>query len=226
MGRPRAAKGLQTVTFARHHSGRGAPKRAREAMSAALARGRPPAGKDADMATDYDYELIPPKLAKQKDLDTCSACCMSGLLAANMSPQQATEDSLVAKYATTKTGGISIDKLKAIAKDFGYIHNAFDTSAAARSILTDSFLIERLKKSGMLMVAWRIRDPALPNEVFFHAQIAWGVQYMSNQDLRTERALLHTMNPATKKYELYPLFSVYRTDNMPVFTCWPNGRTP
>lgn len=174
------------------------------------------------MATDYDYELNPPKLAKQKDLDTCWACCMSALLASNMSSRQSSEDALVSKYATTKTGGISIDKLKVIAKDFGYLFNAFDTAASARSILTDGFLIDRLRGNGMLMAAWRIHDPAQPNEVFFHAQIAWGVSYLSVQDIGTERAMLHTMNPATKKYESYPLFSIYRSDNMPLFTCWPN----
>jgi hypothetical protein len=174
------------------------------------------------MATEFDYELNPPKLARQKDLDTCWACCMSALLAANMSAQQASESALVAKYGLTSTGGISIDQLKVIAKDFRYLFNAFDDVAAARSILKDSFIIDRLKGNGMLMAAWRIQDPAKPREVFFHAQIVWGVTYLSNQDVATERALLHTMNPFTKAYESYPLFSVYRSDNMPLFTCWPN----
>jgi hypothetical protein len=178
------------------------------------------------MATDFDYELLPPKLAKQKDIDTCWACCMSGLLAANSSAQQASESALVAKYATTSTGGISIDKLKVIAKDFGYLFNAFNDVATARTNLRDKFVIERLRGNGMLMAAWRIQDPAKPTEVFFHAQIVWGVTYLSNQDVGTERALLHTMNPFTKAYESYPLFSVYRSDNMPLFTCWPNTSTP
>jgi hypothetical protein len=174
------------------------------------------------MATDSDYELNPPALAKQKDLDTCWACCMSALLDANMSIRRASEDDLVSKYATTKTGGITIPKLKVIAQDFGYLFNAFEGVPEARTTLTDKFIIERLRINGMLMAAWRIHDPAQPNEVFFHAQIVWGVIYMMNQDIGTERALLHTMNPANKKYELYPLFSVYRSDNMPMFTCWPN----
>ena len=174
------------------------------------------------MATDYDYELNPPKLARQKDLDTCWACCMSALLAANMSPKQASEDGLVKQYATTSTGGVTIPKLKIIAKDFSYLFNSFDTVGEARSIMSDKFIIDRLRGNGMLMAAWRIQDPAKPNEVFFHAQIVWGVIYMSNQDIGTERALLHTMNPWSAKYELYPLFSVYRSDNMPLFTCWPN----
>jgi hypothetical protein len=174
------------------------------------------------MATDFDYELLPPKLARQKDEDTCWACCMSGLLAASMSSQQASENDLVAKYGTTKTGGISIDQLKVIAKDFRYIFNAFDNVSAARSVLTDGFIIDRLRRNGMLMAAWRIRDPALPKEVFFHARIVWGVVYQMNQDVGTERAMLHTMNPFTKAYELFPLFSVYRSDNMPLFTCWPS----
>ena len=88
------------------------------------------------MATDFDYELNPPKLARQKDVDTCWACCMSVLLAANMSTQQSSESALVAKYATTKTGGISIDQLKVIAKDFRYIFNAFDNVANARAVLS------------------------------------------------------------------------------------------
>ena len=74
----------------------------------------------------------------------------------------------------------------------------------------------------MLMAAWRVQDPAQPKEVFFHARIVWGVIYQTNQDVGTERALLDTMNPFTKAYELYPLFSVYRSDNMPLFTCWPS----
>lgn len=177
------------------------------------------------MATNSDYELNPPRLVRQKDLDTCWACCMSALLTANMAPEKATEDALVAKYATTPTGGITIPKLKVVAKDFGYLFNAFENTADARSILSDKFIIDRLRGNGMLMAAWRVHDPAKPNEVFFHAQIVWGVVYMSNQDIGTERALAHTMNPWTAKYESYPLFSVYRSDNMPLFTCWPNTRS-
>jgi len=175
------------------------------------------------MATDSDYESNPPRLARQKDLDTCWACCMSVLLASNQSARQASEDDLVKQYATTPTGGVTIPKLKVIAKDFNYLFNAFERADEARTTLTDQFIIDRLRTNGMMMAAWRIQDPAKPNEVFFHAQIVWGVIYMSNQDIHTERALLHTMNPWTAKYELYPLFSVYRSDNMPMFTCWPSS---
>jgi hypothetical protein len=173
------------------------------------------------MATDDDYELNPPKLVKQKDLDTCWACCMAALLAANMSPMHANEDELVRRYATTPTGGTTIAKLKLLAADFGYLCNGYERVDEARATLTDKFVIDRLIYNGMLMAAWRVHDPVKPNEVFFHAQIVWGVIRMSKQDIGTERALLHTMNPWTAKYELYPLFSVYRSDNMPLFACWP-----
>jgi hypothetical protein len=175
-----------------------------------------------DMATDFDYELNPPKLVRQKDLDTCWACCMSALLTANMSSLKASEDELVRRYATTSTGGISIGKLQTVANDFRYLCNAFNDVAAARAILRDSFIIDRLHGNGMMMAAWRVHDPAKPSEVFFHAQIVWGVVYLSGQDLGTERAMIQTMNPFNKQYESYPLFSVYRPENMPLFTCWPN----
>lgn len=174
------------------------------------------------MAVDgQDYEMNPPALVKQKDLDTCWACCLSALLDANMSPRRETEDALVKKYATTDTGGITIPQMEIVAKDYGYLFNSFPTAARARTTLTDKFVKERLIANGMLMAAWRIHDPAKPNEVFYHAQIVWGVYYMMSQDIGTERALLQTMNPANKKYELYPLFSIYASDNMPMFTCWP-----
>jgi hypothetical protein len=173
------------------------------------------------LATDYDYELNPPKLAKQKNLDTCWACGMSGILAANMSARQASEDELVRQYATTKTGGMPPAKLGTVATDFGYLYNGFADKTAARSVITAEFVIDRLHLNGMMMAAWRIHDPAKPDEVFFHAQIVWGVIYLSNQDYKTERALLHTMNPWTAKYELWPLFWIYRDESMPLFTCWP-----
>jgi hypothetical protein len=175
------------------------------------------------MATDYDYDLNPPKRSRQKDLDTCWACCMSALLAANMSSKQASEDDLVKKYATTATGGIIMAKLRDLAQDFGYLFNDFETVTDARSVLTDGFIIDRLRRNGMLMAAWRVSDANKPSEVFFHAQIVWGVEYMSNQEVGTDRALLYTMNPATAQYGLYPLFMVYRPDNMPLFTCWPKS---
>jgi len=175
------------------------------------------------MPTDYDYDLNPPKRTKQKDLDTCWACCMSALLAANFSAKQASENDLVKKYATTPTGGTIMNKLKDVAQDFGYLFNGFETATDARSILTDRFIIDRLRINGMMMVALRVYDPAQPNAVFFHAQIVWGVEYSSNQDVGTNRALLHVMNPATAQYGLYPLYMVYRPDNMPLFTCWPKS---
>ncbi len=178
------------------------------------------------MATDYDYELNPPKKVKQKDLDTCWACCMSGLLAANQSAKQASEDELVRKYATTPTGGIDASQLQTVAQAYDYLANSFATTAQAKSTLTDRFIIDRLKGNGMLMAAWRIQDPAKPNETFFHAQIVYGVTYMSNQDVGSQRAMMRTMNPATAQYTLYPLFLVFRDDNMPAFTCWPkSGRS-
>ena len=175
------------------------------------------------MATDYDYDLNPPKLTRQKDLDTCWACCMSALLAANLSAKQASEADLIKKYATTPTGGIVMNKLKEVADDFNYLYNGFGTVSDARSILTDRFIMDRLRRNGMLMAAWRVYDPNEPKAVFFHAQLVWGVIYMSNQEVGTDRALLHVMNPATARYGLYPLFMVYRPENMPVFTCWPKS---
>jgi hypothetical protein len=175
------------------------------------------------MATDFDYELNPPKLVRQKDADTCWACCMSALLTANMSPIQATEDDLVKRYATTKTGGIDVSQLQKVASDFRYLCNPFNDVATARSILRDSFIIDRLRGNGMMMAAWRVQDPDKPGEVFFHAQIVWGLVYLSRQDIGTERAMIRTMNPFNKRYESYPLFSVYRPENMPLFTCWPNS---
>jgi hypothetical protein len=192
-------------------------------MAKRLAAEGSAAGEGARMATDYDYELNPPRRVQQKDLDTCWACCMSTLLASNMSAKQASEDALVKQYATTSTGGIDVSKLKTVAQDFSYLCNDFGSVTDARSVLTDHFIIDRLRGNGMLMAAWRVHDPKKPNEVFFHARIVWGVVYMTNQDIGTERALIHTMNPWTAQYELYPLFMVYRADNMPLFTCWPKS---
>jgi hypothetical protein len=175
------------------------------------------------VATDSDYELNPPKKTKQKDLDTCWACCMSGLLAANMSSKQASESELVKKYATTPTGGIDASQLRSVASDYDYLCNSFEKADAAKGILTDSFMIARLRTQGMLMAAWRVHDPAQPNEVFFHAQIVYGITYLTNQDIGTQRAMMRTMNPATAQYELYPMFLVLRDDNMPAFTCWPKS---
>jgi hypothetical protein len=178
------------------------------------------------MATDYDFELNRPKLARQKNLDTCWACCMSGLLAANMSAQQASEDDLVKKYSTSPTGLINIAQLQVLSKDFGYLCNAFENVTDARSVLTDRFIVDRLRLNGMLMACWRVYDVDEPTKVFFHAQIVWGVTYQTNQDFRTDRALLQTMNPATAKYSSYPLFVVYRPENAPLFTCWPATSPP
>jgi hypothetical protein len=178
------------------------------------------------MATDADYELNPPKKVRQKDLDTCWACCMSALLSANMSAKQASEDDLVKKYAETDTGGIDVSRLKNVANDYDYLCNSFANKREASSILTDKFIIDRLKGNGMLMLAWRVEDPGQPNKRFFHARIVWGVVYLTNQDIGTQRALIHTMNPWTAQYELYPLFMAFRDENMPAFACWPKSRTP
>ncbi|HEY1942574.1 MAG TPA: hypothetical protein VGH40_10675 [Roseiarcus sp.] len=178
------------------------------------------------MATDYDYALNPPRPARQNNLDTCWACCMSALLESNLSVKRASESELVKQYASTPTGGVSIAQLPVIATDFGYLCNAFQDVPAARATMTDRFIVDRLRTNGMLMAAWRVRDPAKPNETFFHAQIVWGVTYLTNQDIGSERAMLRTMNPWSARYELYPLFSVYRSDNMPMFTCWPKTSRP
>ncbi len=175
------------------------------------------------MATNDDYELNAPALAKQTKIDSCWACCMTNLLKANGSAKQMSEKDLISTYATTPEGGIDVTALKTIAKDFNYISNPFMTSASARSVITANFVISILKRSGMMMMAWKVEDATQPGKTFFHAQIVWGVIYMINQDIGTDRALIHTMNPWTKTYQLYPLFWILRPENMPLFTCWPNG---
>jgi len=176
------------------------------------------------MATDYDYELNAPALAKQSKIDSCWATCMSNLLKANGSAKQMSEKDLIAAYATTKEGGIDVSKLNALAKDFNYIANPFMNAAAARSIITSPFIIGILRQSGMMMMAWKVEDASQPGKTFFHAQIVWGVIYSINQDVGTDRAMIHTMNPWTASYQLYPLYWILRSENMPLFTCWPNGR--
>ena len=178
------------------------------------------------MATLSDYELNPPKKVRQKDLDTCWACCMSAVLAANQSAKQASESELGRQYATTPTGGIDASQLQSVAKAYDYLCNVFQKVADARSVLTAKFFIDILKNSGMLMAAWRVHDPKKPSEVFFHAQIVYGVSFMMESDIGTTRALLHTMNPWTAAYEAYPIFSVFRDENTPIFTVWPKHGTP
>ena len=175
------------------------------------------------MATVYDYELNEPRLARQKDLDTCWACCFSVLFGANQSAKQASESELVRAYATTPTGGIDASKLQKVASDFDYIANPFWNDAAARGILTDGFIKDRLRLNGMMMAAWKVQDPDQPDKTFFHAQVVWGVAYMSNQEVGTDRALLRTMNPATRSYQLYPLFMIYRPEKMPMFVAYPKS---
>ncbi len=178
------------------------------------------------MATDDDLELNPPKLVLQSNLDTCWACCMSALLDANMSPKRASEADLVKQYATTSTGGISPERLEAVARDFEYACVTNKDPPTARMFMSDSIIKLHLRSNGLMMLAWKITDPEKPTEVFFHAQIVWGVIYQTRQDIGTERAMIRTMNPGTKTYDWYPLFTIYRAEHLPLFGCWPKATAP
>jgi hypothetical protein len=171
------------------------------------------------MATDYDYQLNPPRKVKQQNTATCWAAAFESLLASLAYSPQKTEKELVKEYGVQSAGGgIRVATLEDIARKFGFIFNSFDAGSAA-SVFTDRFILERLKKSGpILAAAYVTNQGATP---WFHAQVIWGVEYQVNQDVGTGLALLDTMDPAGGKYAMYLL--QYFTQHVPLFTCWRNA---
>jgi Papain-like cysteine protease AvrRpt2 len=171
------------------------------------------------MATESDYVLNPPKKVKQKSWATCWAAAFESILDATANSDKKTEQELVDKYANQVGGGIQPKVLGDIAKDFGFIFNIFLDSSETR-VFSDSFIIERLKKGGALLAAPKVLNLAggMPG---YHAQVIYGVTYLSDSDKGTGNALINTMNPATGAYALYPLS--YFTTNTPLFTCWKNA---
>ena len=171
------------------------------------------------MATEYDYQLNPPKRVKQQSRATCWAAAFESMLATLAYSPQLTEKELVDAYGVKWAGGgLRVKTLETIAQRFGFIFNSFD-STAAKSTFTDRFMMERLQKAGPVLAAAYVTS--MGGAPWFHAQVIWGVTYMIQQDIGTGNSLLNTMNPADGKYALYPLW--YFTKNVPLFTCWRNA---
>lgn len=169
------------------------------------------------MATDYDYDLNPPKKVAQKSVDSCWAAAFECILDAIGASNKKTEKELVAEYGQTSDGGISPEQLSVIAGKFGFLFNVFWKKSDS-AVFTDKFVIDRLKQTGPLLAAPKITSSG---PVFFHAQVIWGVHYLTPGDVGTDRALMYTMNPDGGKYSLYPIS--YFTTNLPMFTCWKNS---
>ncbi|AGA25307.1 papain-like cysteine protease family protein [Singulisphaera acidiphila] len=174
------------------------------------------------MATDFDYELNPPKKVKQKSYATCWAAAFESILDAAAVSNKKTEDELVSDYGVAQAGGgIRPIDLGNVAKNFGFLFNIF-VDKKDTVVFTDKFLIERLKQSGAVMAAAKISTSGpFP---WYHAQVIWGVKYLGTSDIGSSNALLSTMNPADGKYALYPIS--YFTTNTPLFTCWKNVSAP
>lgn len=172
------------------------------------------------MATDYDYQLNPPKKVKQKKYATCWAAAFECLLDACAVSNKQTEDELVAEYGNAQVGGgIRPVDLETVARKFGFLFNTFlDKDDAV--VFKDSFVMERLKQSGPVLAAPRVTS-AVAGGAWYHAQVIWGVQYSIKADIGTNLALLNTMNPADGNYALFPIS--YFSGNTPMFTCWKNA---
>jgi hypothetical protein len=174
------------------------------------------------MATDYDYQLNPPKKVKQNNYATCWAAAFESILNATGNSNKKTEAELVSQYgAAWAGGGITPKDLGNVAANFGFLFNIF-LNKADTVIFTDKFIKDRLKQSGPLLVAPKITTSGpFP---WYHAQVIWGVKYLTMGDYQSGGALLDTMNPADGKYALYPIS--YFTSNLPMFTCWKNAGSP
>lgn len=170
------------------------------------------------MATDFDYELNPPKRVKQKSYATCWAAAFESILDAAAVSNKKTEDELVASYGVPQAGGgIRPVDLGHVARTFGFLFNIF-LDKADTVVFNDKFIVERLRQTGAILAAPRITTSGpFP---WYHAQVIWGVKYLTNADVGTSQALLSTMNPADGKYALFPIS--YFTTNTPLFTCWKN----
>ncbi len=171
------------------------------------------------MATDYDYELNPPSRVKQARWATCWAAAFESIFATVGLSSQMTEAQLAARYGNARAGGgIRPGTLKTIADDFDFIANTW-LDGEDTSIFTDNFVKERLRHNGPMLAACHVMN--LGGAPGYHAQVIWGVHYLTNADVNAGDALLLTMNPANAKYELYPIG--YFKRNTPLFTCWQNG---
>jgi hypothetical protein len=170
------------------------------------------------MATEYDYELNPPKKVKQKSYATCWAAAFESILDAAAVSDKKTEDELVSQYGVSQAGGgIRPVDLGNVARKFGFLFNIF-LDKQDTVVFTDKFVMERLKQSGAMLAAPKITTSGpFP---WYHAQVIWGVKYLTSSDIGSSTALLSTMNPADGKYALFPIS--YFTTNTPLFTCWKN----
>jgi len=171
------------------------------------------------MATDSDYELNPLKRVKQANYATCWAAAFESILDAAAVSNKKTDAEVVSAYGVPQVGGgIRPGDLGNVAKQFGFLFNRFlDKSETV--IFSDRFVVERLRQSGAILAAPKITTSGpFP---WYHAQVIWGVKYLTNSDVGTSNALLSTMNPADGKDALFPIS--YFTTNTPLFTCWKNS---
>lgn len=170
------------------------------------------------MATQFDYQLNPPKRVKQAKYATCWAAAFESILDATANSNKKTEKELVDQYgAAWAGGGISPANLETVAKGFGFLFNTFLDKTEAR-VFSDKFVRDRLKQSGAILAAAKITTTSPP---WYHAQVIWGVRYLTDGDAAAGNAILDTMNPADGQYAIYPLS--YFTGNTPAFTCWRNA---
>lgn len=170
------------------------------------------------MATDYDYELNPPRRVKQTRWATCWAAAFESVLASVGASDQKTEKQLVERYGSGLAGGgIRPGKLATIADDHGFIANTWLDGEDTR-VFSDRFVLDRLQQAGPILAACKVMN--LGGAPGYHAQVIWGVHYLSERDIGSDDVLLLTMNPANAKYEMYPIR--YFRRNTPLFTCWLN----
>lgn len=170
------------------------------------------------MATESDYELNPPRRVQQARWATCWAAGFESILASVGVSDQKSEKQLVERYGSGMAGGgIRPATLKTIAGDYDFIANTW-LDGEDTQLFSDKFVKERLQSAGPMLAACKIMN--LGGQPGYHAQVIWGVHYLTERDIGSNDALLLTMNPANAKYELYPIR--YFRSHTPLFTCWQN----
>jgi hypothetical protein len=172
------------------------------------------------MPSNSDYQLNPPVRIKQKRWATCWAACMSSLLQTKGVSGAPTEAMLAEDYGDKQMGGgVNGTTLGEVAKDFGYIFNTYLGEEDTKGGFNDTIILDRLKDKAWFMAAPRIHTPT---GIWYHAQVIWGITFFNDKAVGKNDCFIHTMNPATGKYELYPISYFRNIGKSAMFTCWDN----
>jgi hypothetical protein len=160
------------------------------------------------------YRALPPGV-RQSGSETCWAAAVASWLVVNPAHTvvPVTQAELITGHQTTTSGGLSLAGFYDLAAFY-----SIDTEIRIATLLSNSYLYEKLRDHGHVLVSYNLGNPTNPlSSSFSHMHVVYGIGYPDGKELQVS-----VMDPNTGTHKNLD-HGFYRRKTGNVLVGWPKN---